>query len=319
MPSPAYIHWPHGEIFVIENHKILFCPIAKNACTSLKALIMRLSDIPDREAHIANNIQHTSNTGRTGIKLWEKEPAIAEAAIDSPDYMRIAVLREPRARLVSAFVEKFAVNRKVPGNQGHTGDVVAAVQGAAAPEDADFATGITFRQFAEYVLSVPPESLDSHWIPQANYLAGVAYTHLYTVDALDVLAQDLATRTGGPVSIGHANKTRHDAAGVDVADAADLLPGAFRNIRKASVASFYADDDLRARLERYFAIDHTLYAAAAEAMRLRQETLQNSGEPPAAPAAAVEAAPGMARMRLKKALSLNGLRRSLGLPPVRKD
>lgn len=317
MPSYPYIHWPLGEIFVIENHKVLFCPIAKNACTSLKALIMRLSDIPDREAHIANNIHHTSSKGRTGIKLWEKAPDLAEEAIDSPDYWRIAVLREPSERLLSAYVEKFAVNRRVPGNQGHTGKVVAAVQGAASPEDADFETGITFRQFAEYILSVPPESLDSHWIPQANYLAGVAYTHLYTVEALDVLAHDLAVRTGGPVSIGHTNKARDDSAAALVENAADLLPREFRNISKVRAECFF-DDALRARLERYFALDHTLYAAAADTMRLRRAALDQPGAPHPPVQATVETAPEASRVQLRKALSLNGLRRALGRPPARR-
>ncbi len=37
--------WPHAQTLVSTSHRLMFRPIAKNSCTSLKRLFVRISDL----------------------------------------------------------------------------------------------------------------------------------------------------------------------------------------------------------------------------------------------------------------------------------
>jgi len=312
---PLHRRWPNAQLFVVENRRILFQPVAKNGCTSLKTLMVDLSDIPDKAA-VRERVHEATDSARTGLHLKDRSAEEVARILAAPDYFRFGVVRDPFDRLVSAYVEKFVVKRGAAYQHYATGPVVAAVQGRA---EADHAAGITFRQFVEHVIGVPPERLDPHWRPQIDYFRDVALDRLYGLGDFDLLQRDLSLHCGEPVRIDHRNRSRGQTRLV-AEGVADMPPAALERIAMRLTSESFFDADLGLRVGCYFAADLTLYRAAAAACAARRRALRaEAALGPAAPAA--EPA-GLLRLdpdrlaTLRKALSLNGLRRGLGLAPL---
>jgi len=322
---PFNRRWPNAQVFVAENVKVLYAPIAKNGCSSLKRLLVDISDVPDRERILAGNVHRETDGNATGIQLKDHSPERAAEIAADGGYFRFVVLREPLDRLVSAYVEKMVINRFNLPNIETARPAYAWAQGVA-PEKVDAKTGITFRQFAEYVLAQPPETLDPHWRPQSHYLAEIAYDATYTMEDFDLLQRDLTVHCGKDVALRHANRSRNEVLEV-VPGAADMMPEALGKKAKLMATESFYDPVLVARVARYFALDATIHATvkAANEARRRAEAAEAAYReiaderplPPLKPlrSRARSRAEDLRREWLKR-LSLNGLRRAMGLAPV---
>ncbi|MBS1211976.1 MAG: hypothetical protein H6R26_592 [Proteobacteria bacterium] len=251
---PNGLQWPQSQILVAENHRLLFCPIAKNACSSLKRLFVSISDIKHKERILAEDVHRSIDFFRTGIKLLDLDLDRATQLMASAEYFKFAVVRDPFSRLLSAYLEKFVINRLKPGNQHHTGPVVAAAQNTASP---DFQRGITFADFVRFVTAQEPEHLDPHWIPQTSYLRGVIYDRIYRMDQLPVLQRDLENRIGGKVALEHMNRSHSDRPRY-VSGAARMLPDALPAPKTIDRHSFM-ESEILYRIADYFASDYRLY------------------------------------------------------------
>lgn len=251
------------QIMVLERPRIAYLPIAKNACSTLKAEMVALSDLPDAQKAelLAGDIHQATDEGDTGLLLKDRAPDDAARLLTEPGWMRFAVVREPVDRLVSAYVEKFVIRRE--RKRVATAPVIAAIRGVAEPGDAEFARGIRFAEFLEHLLAHPPETHDPHWRPQSLSLSYMSCTHLYAMEHLDRLAEDLAARTGRKVTLGVRNRHRAET-GTVVPGAADLWPEEIGDPRPLHPASF-VDAQSRAAIEEYFAADVTIYRAAKAA------------------------------------------------------
>ncbi len=246
--------WPHAAVLALHNHKLLYCPIGKNACTSLKRLMVSLSDIAHRPLFLIRDVHRGLDDHRTGLKLLDLEIDAARRIMESPDYYKFAVARDPVSRLASAYLEMFVVHRMRRPNRYHTGPVVAAVHRTGRP---DFRRGITFAQFVRYVTAQDPRGLDPHWKPQSLYLEGIRYDRIYRMDELETLCRDLESRVGHPVRLEKTNVIEAPRVSL-VPGAAHRYPGelvAPRSIDKQSLL----DDDLAAAITRYYAEDFKLY------------------------------------------------------------
>ena len=251
---PNGLDWPHKSILVLHNHRILFCPIGKNACTSLKRLMVALSDIHHRPLLLSTGVHRGIDDHCTGLKLQDLDIGAARHIMESSDYFKFAVVRDPFARLASAYMEMFVINRFSKPNQFHTGPVVSGVQGSAKP---DFRHGITFRQFIGHITAQDPRSLDPHWKPQCLYLEGVDYDRIYGMDELADLRADLEMRVGHPVRLGRANVTEAPDPR-DVPNAADRYPDDLVGPRSTNKRSLL-DDGIRDAIAHYYADDVRLY------------------------------------------------------------
>ncbi len=264
-PAPAEppfnARWPAMQAMVLPRLKLLYLPIAKCACTSLKSLAVRLSDLTEAEkADILGEVHGRTDGRRTGLQLKDHDEAAARAFLAAPGWMRVAVVRDPFDRLVSAYLEKFVIRRENKGVT--TAPVVAAIQGVA-PEEADLARGVRFAEFLEFVLSEPPDRLDPHWCPQILSFAHIDVTDLYAIEHLPRLAADLSAHTGQPVAIGAENRKRVAPSRV-VAGAAGLWPEEIDDPSSLRPESFF-DAESRARVADAYAADLTLHRAALKA------------------------------------------------------
>lgn len=203
---------------------------------------------------LARDIHSSIDAYRTGAKLLDFSLEQAQHIMGSDEYFKFTVVRDPFERLVSAYIEKFVINRTNPGNQHHTGPVVAAVQQSPTP---DFETGISFADFIAFITAQAPENLDPHWTPQTRYLSGIEYDRIYRMDEIDVLRRDLEARIGLPVDLEHRNRSRIGRP-LCIPGSSHRLPGELKDPKRLDKLSFM-ESEIMFRVATYFADDYRLY------------------------------------------------------------
>ena len=198
----GHVGWPYSQMMVIPSKRLVYVPIAKNGCSSVKRLMVGLSGL----SHPPEMLEHVHaclDFYETGLQLKDWPTSSRQRFLCEPGWFRFAVLRDPCERLVSAYLEKFVYNRHLPGNQIHTDPVVRAVQGTAV---ADHLRGISFGEFLRSLdqsSGVPP---DPHWCDQHDYLpAELTDLRCYALHQLPLVAEDITVFCGHPVHLGHDN------------------------------------------------------------------------------------------------------------------
>lgn len=245
--------WPKAQFFVSTKHRILYCPIGKNACTFLKRQMIRIENLKEEE-FLLRDVHLLTDRVNTGFHINDYPPAQATGILNSPEYFRFAVVRDPMDRLLSAYTEKFVIDRNIAGNIAHTGAIVRAVQKKQAPTAApNFDRGITFREFLSFIVDTPAEQLDPHWIPQANYLDGFSWD-VYRFDMIDRLVDELEARTGMKLPR-QPDNFLGSGQGEPVDGALDMLPSELLANGRIDKQSFWTAE-ITAEIQSYFAKDY---------------------------------------------------------------
>jgi hypothetical protein len=239
--------WPLWQLLVIKNKKLIYNPIAKCGSSSLRSVIVALSDVSPAMKRLP------LDTYSTGLQLGDLPFDEAQEILHDRSYKKFAVIRNPFDRLVSAYLEKFVVNRMNLGNQFHTRPVIAHALGVSIPSQDNFSMSITFSQFIDYIVSHSPDQLDPHWCPQFLYLKNVVYK-LFRLEDLEELYHDLGIHHEIQGEDLRHNVTRLDAE--EVAQAYALTPEKMPHSNIAT-ACFY-DENIRQKVQSYFALDFTL-------------------------------------------------------------
>ncbi|GAI98350.1 unnamed protein product, partial [marine sediment metagenome] len=91
-----FVGRPEKNYVLVPQHRMVFCPIPKNASTTIQQWLYGLCS-----AEPAADIN-------SAIRQFTLEQAglTARRALRSPDFFRFAVVRNPRNRVVSAFMSK---------------------------------------------------------------------------------------------------------------------------------------------------------------------------------------------------------------------
>ena len=247
-----HLPWPLWQLLVLKGPRIIYNPIAKTGSSSLRSTIVDLSDLPPETKRLP------LDTYATGIQLGDFSADEAREILQSPTYFRFAVIRDPFDRLVSAYLDKFVLNRMSRGNHFHCQRVISEVLGVSAPTESHFRRSISFSQFVDYIVRQPPQSLDPHWCPQHLYLRGAVYS-LVRFEDIEALYAELAIRCGVPAAVFRQNATRQNAEFVEAAHslAAEDLPHA--NIATTS----FNESTIRSKVQSYFHADLALIEQAA--------------------------------------------------------
>lgn len=89
------------KLIVCKNYKFAYCPIPKNACTTLKYWVMLLQETPPddpQKVHIDGIVPQIE---------FEQSNTYSEYG----GYVTFAIIRDPYERLISAFLDKFVKKR----------------------------------------------------------------------------------------------------------------------------------------------------------------------------------------------------------------
>jgi len=99
-----------GSPVVLEDYKLVFFTSAKVGCTVWKQLFRRIVGLKDWKAEATGKLLPW-NPELNGLKyLYDYNRETASHMMTSPEYTRAIFVREPKERLVSAYLDKGVTN-----------------------------------------------------------------------------------------------------------------------------------------------------------------------------------------------------------------
>jgi hypothetical protein len=229
--------WPANCYYVSPQNRLLYCPIAKVACTSLKVWWVQ-----NECASLAGEDPETLRPHRKPHRQFRYEhyaDELGDEPLDDPRWFRFAFVRNPWARLVSAFVNKFVIWH------GDTGGMLLnefrralprriAEQIVRNPDPANvlapwwllrssaaWIEHFTFRQFVNHLATCNLVEADPHWRPQAEFLGPFDFHFIGRFEHLSRDFTELSRLLGRQVALPRFNSSTYDAddqAGECVAD-----------------------------------------------------------------------------------------------------
>jgi hypothetical protein len=220
--EPRLYCWPESEYYISEKHRLVYCPIQKVACSSLKLWFAALVDGPQTHARFTSATSHGLAVDHGALNEEYKlhgKPLLERRPLDDGEWMRFVFVRNPWSRLVSTFVNKFVPvhdltmpvfqaaqrrwggplaqlramtdRRRASNNATRTQPLTIPLwqmfRGVTAWQDE-----FTFRHFVEYLNEVDlgEGEVDLHWRPQYRFMGNTRFDF---VGRFEQLHEDLAT------------------------------------------------------------------------------------------------------------------------------
>ena len=232
--------WPESEFFVSERHRLVYCPIQKVACSSLKLWWAELMEEETNSFLFVNESGETIiDHGRLNdsFKLHHQSRQLGRRPLTEDGWFRFAFVRNPWSRLVSVFVNKFpkihdlalpviqAVHRRWKRHPLQTaGQVVRqspsrlAVQRGLRMTLWPLLLGkkawydeLTFRHFIDFLATqgLDDEETDLHWRPQYRFLGNVSFQFIGRFERLEEDLRDISSLLGVKATLPVANATKY--------------------------------------------------------------------------------------------------------------
>jgi hypothetical protein len=257
-----FLDWPHLWYMCLPAHRVLYAPIPKNASTRLKRFIVSISAAPLRDELLRGDTNLLLDTTFTGLQVMDLSHGEIREAFTSSDYLRMAVVRDPVRRLVSAYWEKFVVNRRYANNRAHADPVARSISkshGWKHRAEMKASGGPTFREFVNYLERTDPTTLDPHWRPQSHFLTGVDWTLVVGSEKVEWIEQELLRRCHEQVGpIEQISNITGSGRGRRRSDAADLRPRQLARIGPIASESF-VDAEVRRAIHAVYEDDFDWY------------------------------------------------------------
>lgn len=203
-----HVSWPEKNYLVSERHRFLYGPIAKVACSSLKLWLLEVvGDHPARPFNEHVEVQR-HNLGRRGGRA-------AFRLLHDRSYFAFAFVRNPWARVVSAYLNKFlTVNRTsrpvLEQLRGTTGDDVVA--------------DVSFSEFINFLACGNPRTFDEHWRPQHLFVSDNRFDFVGRFENLAADFANIQERLQITTPLPHFNPTRYASQWNGTEMVADFTP-----------------------------------------------------------------------------------------------
>ncbi|KFE35423.1 sulfotransferase family 2 domain-containing protein [Thioclava atlantica] len=251
-----------GAMLYLPMARIVFCPIAKVANTSVKDWALRLCG----EGRANPGMSHYwLDSGQNKMQGRHWAFALRDRIARDPGWASVALLRDPFDRLVSCYCDKFGRNRAQDSVLHHTRAVYAFFNDGAEPDRETVARGLSFRQFCFYINATAREVQDSHWAAQWSYLQNRHWDRLFALERIEAfeafvrarLPEDLRT-----IRLGMTNAVEKSGA-ASAENLADALPDEWLGARNPPYEAFLAEN-IRGFIGQYYSLDFRLHAQALD-------------------------------------------------------
>lgn len=217
-----HVTFPVDRYLVNADKGFVYCPIPKNANTSVKLWFLHTLGVDTSTFRPGEVHDHV----RTRQGLAGLTPRRADQILDRS--LTFVVVRNPWSRVVSGYVDKFV---KQPPSNPPSRRVVKSYKRQLGLEvhALDFERGLSFREFVDHLCGTSDHLLNPHWMPQHRFLGGRRFDVEVRFERLDVDMAALNRRLGVDAPTPRSNITPY----VDVAaagDLADVPSGALRQL-----------------------------------------------------------------------------------------
>ncbi|WP_033577221.1 sulfotransferase family 2 domain-containing protein [Dickeya chrysanthemi] len=197
------------KICILPEAKIVFVPIAKNAHTSIteaflsyRGIDWKKLPINDRKVLEFGNEEHRFHAAieenETGVLIKDLPPRIIHEALSSPDYLRVAVIREPFKRLMSAYNHLVVQSVKNEMMRRHTSSIWKHFERGLTER-------ISFMELIKYISCVPDNEIDAHFAPQHTFVGNFNINKFIPMEKLNLLEELIEQRSGKKFNIKHMN------------------------------------------------------------------------------------------------------------------
>ncbi len=220
-------------IYLFESHRMVWVPIAKAGCTSLRHVFAQLAGRPLMAAEHSSAPEMSEDmlihdphvNGLTSLDRARK--GARRAAMNDPSWWRFAVVRSPHRRFLSAWVDK--VFLRYPCN-AHLWEGTSDVR----TSDGQIDLTATFRAFVDQFARAPDRFVaDRHFAPQHETLqrSGLPDLEVVPFSRISELVSRISDR------VGHSCELRRSNESIPV-DASRLYDSAAAHV----IASVYRKD-----------------------------------------------------------------------------
>jgi hypothetical protein len=186
---------PLDDLVFSHPSRSVYAPVPKAGCSSIKAYLRRIEgyakdlDVERLHNKRLNGLSYASSLSRGQM---------VNALFARNGYFKFTVVRNPFARLVSAYVDLLSDRdgqgpRHVAAHQ----ELLAEVRSRRDARPSEL-TSITFEDFIHSLENRRPVDLDRHWQPQSHLTmsALLSYDMVIRLEELDERAPELADRLG---------------------------------------------------------------------------------------------------------------------------
>ena len=245
--KPMLMRYWEGNFIINHEFRFIYCPIPKNASSSLKALCLLLEKEHDYEKVLQPNRLHSYADHHLTLARYSR--AEAQAFLNDPHYFRFCVVRNPWDRLTSAYLSKFLKPLAAPPPfVVHVINEVYQHNGLQP----NLQKSITFRQFLGYLVRVKDSALNFHWLPQYHFLCNDPF---HFISRFETLAEDFQAIKAAlhlPLDLPWRNQTPHHAVSAPTTQWADLYPAELHDCSPVPpYQSFYTPDLVEIVRQRY--------------------------------------------------------------------
>ncbi|REC57810.1 hypothetical protein DRV84_06465 [Rhodosalinus sediminis] len=207
---------------ILPQFDLFYAPVPKVACTSLKLLFFSAENGRPFEPFVVNGRTRHIHNAAYATTLHADLP-LARLA----DMHRVAVIRDPVERLISAYRNRVRNHRELARES-------APAKFAKTGLDPDPDLGTFVDRLEDYAALSP--SIHHHTRPMVDFLGPDPgwFSELYTLAELDRFLADMRARTGQPLTLPHVQ------TGGPKLDAGALTAAQLRKLRDVYAADYKA-------------------------------------------------------------------------------
>jgi len=194
-------YWPENTFIPNQEYKFIYCGIHKVASSTFRNYILKLNDLEDKiDTHF--ELWHYCHYH---LSFYSFNYGNALKILNDKNYFKFTFVRNPWARLLSGYLNKFVTKNKL---EHFAYDVITDIYNYKN-EKLDLDKSITFEEFLRYLSRKKNNSLDYHWKPQYLFLGRTKFDFIGKIENLKEDFEYLKNKLNLPYGLPQRNTNKY--------------------------------------------------------------------------------------------------------------